>query len=138
MPIRREAFSRLALALGCFLSAGSLTAADTEAPWFDRQTKWHGYDQFHFRIDERPAYIVVPKQAAPGKPWVWRARFPNYHAEMDVTLLGKGLHLVYVDVAGLFGSPGAVAIGDKLYTYVTTRHGLSARPASRRPSSPGV
>ncbi len=73
--------------------------------WFSRKSDWHGFDRFHFSVAERPAYVVVPKEAAAGNPWVWRARFPDYHFEMDVELLKQGFHVAYVDVGGMFGSP---------------------------------
>ncbi len=112
-------------------------AADDES-WPGRRATWNGFDQFHFSVAERKCYVVVPKQAAPGKPWVWRARFPHYHAEMDITLAGKGYHIAYVDVAGLFGSPQAVRIGDEFYEYLTTRHGLAAKAALEGVSRGGL
>jgi pimeloyl-ACP methyl ester carboxylesterase len=75
---------------------------------------------------------------AEGKPWVWRARFPDYHSEMDVSLLEKGYHIAYVDVAGLFGSPQAVTIGDAFYAYVTTERGLALKPALEGVSRGGL
>ncbi len=112
--------------------------AETGQQWFDRKTTWHGYDQLHFSVARRGAYIVVPKKPAPGKPWVWRARFPGYHAEMDVALLGKGFHIAYLDVAGLFGSPQAVAYGDKFYEYLTTKRGFAKKPALEGVSRGGL
>ena len=106
--------------------------------WFNRQSQWKGYDQFHFSVAERPAYIVAPKKTANGKPWVWRARFPGYHAEMDVALLAQGFHIAYVDVAGMFGSPQATKIGDALYQYLTTEHGFANKPALEGVSRGGL
>ncbi len=113
-------------------------AATEDGSWFERQTKWHGYDQFHFKVAERSAYLVAPKQPAAGNPWIWRARFPGYHAEMDITLLGKGFHIGYVDVGGLFGSDQAVAVGDKFYQYLTEQRGLAKKPALEGVSRGGL
>ena len=115
----------------------TVTAGDAEK-WFDRQTSWHGFDQFHFKLSDRAAYIVAPKTPTAGNPWIWRARFPGYHAEMDIALLGKGFHVAYVDVGGMFGSPKAVAIGDKFYEYVTTKRGLASKPAMEGVSRGGL
>jgi len=112
-------------------------AAD-EASWPGRRATWNGYDQFHFSVAERKCYVVVPKKAAPGKPWVWRARFPHCHAEMDIALVGKGYHIAYLDVAGLFGSPQAVNYGDEFYEYLTKQHGLAAKPALEGVSRGGL
>ena len=109
-----------------------------EQNWFDRQTKWNGFDQYHFRVADRNAYIVAPAKAAPGHPWVWRARFPGYHAEMDVKLVKQGFHIAYIDVGGMFGSPQAMQIGDAFYEYLTTQRKLAAKPALEGVSRGGV
>ncbi len=129
-----------ALATICFLLTATQVAPvrSQEQPWFNRQTDWNGYQQFHFKIAERPAYIVVPKLPATGKPWVWRARFPGYHAQMDIALLAKGYHVAFVDVADMFGSPEAVKIGDEFYNYLTNSHGFSRQPALEGVSRGGL
>ena len=96
--------------------------------WFDRESQWHGHQRLHFTIAERSAYVVQPKKAAAGHPWVWRARFPDFHYEADVELLKRGFHIGYVDVAGLFGSPTAMAIGDEFYKFMTAERGLNPKP----------
>ncbi len=105
---------------------------------FDQQTKWNGFDQFHFTVEGRTAYFVAPEKAAPGRPWVWRARFPNYHAEMDVELLRRGMHVGYVDIAGLFGSPKAIEIGNAFYQRMTEAYGMHERPALEGVSRGGL
>lgn len=95
--------------------------------WYDKAATWNGFRQYHFKIADRPAYIVEPASAAEGKPWIWRARFPGYHAEMDIELVKRGFHLGYVDVAGLFGSPAAIAIADAFYEFTTQKRGLSSK-----------
>ncbi len=109
-----------------------------EPPWYERQSDWNGFEQFHFTVAERPAYLVAPETAAAGRPWVWRARFPNYHAEMDVLLLRKGFHIAYVDVAGLFGGPQAMRVGDAFHQYLTQQRGLAPKPALEGVSRGGL
>jgi pimeloyl-ACP methyl ester carboxylesterase len=103
-----------------------------------KTTKWHGFDRCHFTIADRPAWIVVPAQTASGKPWVWRARFPDFHYEMDVELLKQGFHIGYVDVAGLFGSPQAMQIADAFYQDLTVQRGLAQKPALEGVSRGGL
>lgn len=123
----------------CFLSCPSqCPAQDGPATTQNRRTSWHGFDRHHFTVSERPAYIVVPKKTAEGKPWIWRARFPDFHFEMDVELLKQGFHIAYVDVAGMFGSPKAMAIGDAFYDDVTQQRGLSAKPVLEGVSRGGL
>ena len=130
--------TNLAIACSLLMSVGGLRGAENDGRWFDRKTTWNGYEQFHFKVAGRSAYIVTPKTAAPGKPWVWRARFPGYHVEMDIALMGKGFHIAYVDVAGMFGSPQSLAIGDKFYEYLTTNLGLANKPALEGVSRGGL
>lgn len=116
------------------LIAASLLTLSADA----EEATWRGFQRVDFNVAERPAYVVVPEAAAPGRPWVWRARFPGYHAEMDEALVRRGFHIGYVDVAGLFGSPQAVAIGDAFYSYVTNELELSSRPALEGVSRGGL
>lgn len=104
----------------------------------ERQDLWHGFARTHFHLAGRPAYIVTPNQIAEGRPWVWRARFPDYHSAMDVTLLEKGYHIAHVDVAGLFGSPQAVDIGNAFYEALISQRGFSPRPALEGVSRGGL
>ena len=66
-----------------------------------KKKSFHGFDMY----EDGRNRIVVPKTEAEGRPWVWRARFFGHRPEFDVAMLKKGYHIVYCDVAGLFGSP---------------------------------
>ncbi|MCR9117299.1 MAG: alpha/beta hydrolase [bacterium] len=112
------------------------TAADPAG--YDRKAKWHGFDQYHFKVAERPAYVVVPKEAKPGNPWIWRARFPGFHAEMDVELVKQGFHIGYIDVAGMLGSPQAMKIGDAFYAFATDKFELAKKPCLEGVSRGGL
>ncbi|WP_145348349.1 alpha/beta hydrolase family protein [Rosistilla ulvae] len=120
------------------LAAPAGFAQSTTAAPAERKTQWNGYDQLHFQVAERNAYVVVPKQAAPGNPWVWRARFPGYHAEADIQLVANGFHIGYVDVAGMFGSPKAIEIGNQFYRQMTEKRGLAKRVALEAVSRGGL
>ena len=63
---------------------------------------------------------------------------PNFHAEADIELVGKGFHIGYVNVAGLFGSPKAMETGDAFYDYMTSRRGLSKSPVMEGVSRGGL
>jgi len=60
---------------------------------------------------------------------VWRARFFGHEPQTDLALLEKGFHLVYMDVADLFGSPVAVNHWNAFYNYLTGHHGFNRRAA---------
>ena len=66
--------------------------------------------------------VVVPKQVADGKPWVWRAVFWGHEPQFDIAMLEQGYHVVYCQVAGLLGSPTAVKRWDAFYDYLRFEH----------------
>jgi pimeloyl-ACP methyl ester carboxylesterase len=71
---------------------------------------WHGYARHHFTVDGCPAWVVEPKQAAPGNPWTWCMEFPDAFTERTgvLQLLEKGFHHVHISVGNTHGSPAAV------------------------------
>ena len=120
------------------LAQSALHGADSDPSWFSRKSSWNGHDQYHFQISGRNAYIVAPLKPQAGNPWIWRARFPGYHAEMDIQLVKKGYHIGYVDVAGLFGSDRSIAIAEQFYDFVTRNRKLNAKPAMEGVSRGGL
>lgn len=112
---------------------GSLTAAD----WPGKESQWNGYAKYDFNVDQLPAYVVVPKYAAQGNPWVWRARFPGFHAEADVLLLERGFHIAYINTNDMLGSPTAMGHWDNFYDFVTEK-GLAKRVALEGVSRGGL
>ena len=112
--------------------------AEDAAPFPGAVSEWQGYTRYEFRVDERTCYVVTPKEAAPGKPWIWRARFWGHEPQTDVALLGKGFHVVYMDVGGLFGSPKAVKHWDAFYKYLTDEHGFAKKAALEGMSRGGL
>lgn len=111
----------------------SVAAAD----WPGTESQWNGYSKYDFQVDQRPAYVVVPKQAAPGNPWVWRARFPGFHAEADLLLLDRGFHVAYIDTNDMLGSPTAMKHWDNFYDFLTEK-GLAKRVALEGVSRGGL
>ncbi|MCP4170077.1 MAG: alpha/beta hydrolase [Fuerstiella sp.] len=131
-------FLPLRASLLLLLAVPGLAGAATAADWFQEKSDWHGFERLHFTVAQRAAYVVVPKEAAVGKPWVWRARFPDYHFEMDVELLNHGFHIAYVDVGGMFGNSRAMNIGDEFYSFMTKERNLAARPVLEGVSRGGL
>ncbi|MFY0600205.1 MAG: prolyl oligopeptidase family serine peptidase [Cyclobacteriaceae bacterium] len=85
-----------------------------------------------FQIEEfdflgRRAKVVFPEKANKDRLWVWRARFWGAEPQTDLILLKKGFHLVYVDVAGLYGNSEAVGIWNRFYDYVTDTYQLNPK-----------
>jgi lysophospholipase L1-like esterase/pimeloyl-ACP methyl ester carboxylesterase len=89
-------------------------------------------------VDGRKCIVVAPDQPAQGRPWIWRARFFGHQPQADVALLGRGYHVAYCDVSGLFGSAIAVAHWNAFYKTLTETHGLATRPALEGMSRGGL
>lgn len=102
------------------------------------ETSWHGHRRLDFFVEGKPSRLVTPKHPAPGRPWVWRARFPDYHTEPDLILLERGYHIAYCDTAGMLGGAQAMAIWDVFYETMRQTHGLAARPALEGVSRGGL
>ncbi len=102
------------------------------------QSSWKGFARVNVKIDGRDAYYVKPKAALPGKPWVWRASFPDWHTEMDSLLLERGFHVAFINVDDMYGSPSAMLYWDKYYQYLTDSVKLSLRPALEAVSRGGL
>lgn len=98
----------------------------------------HGFDRVHLQVDGVAAWVTVPSKPRSDRPWIWRARFPGFHDEADKLLLEDGFYVCYIDVAGLFGSPEAIARGDEFYKLVTDRFGLSKKVALEGVSRGGL
>lgn len=94
-----------------------------------RISQWKGFTRHDLSFEERPLRIIVPDQALPGNPWLWRARFPDWHTEADSILVAAGFHLVYLNTDNLYGSPEAVANWNSLYQFVRTTYHLNAKVA---------
>ncbi len=114
--------------------AGGLTSptySDEDSPgdFPGTVSKWNGFDQFDFKVDNFDCRVVKPRQVAQGRPWIWRARFWGHEPQTETALLRKGFHVVYCDVANLWGNAEAISRWDRFYEYLTDQHGLSRRPA---------
>ncbi len=74
-----------------------------------RAGDYHGFRRLDLKLPGGAACIVVqPNSTLKGRPWLWRARFFDHQSELDLTLLDLGFHLVYVDVANLYGAQPAM------------------------------
>lgn len=81
-------------------------------------TSFYGYACAGFSFRGRDCKIVQPKYAAAGHPWVWRARFWGHEPQTDIALLERGYHIVYCDVAELFGNKEAIGDWNAFYALV--------------------
>ncbi|MBP3529837.1 MAG: prolyl oligopeptidase family serine peptidase [Thermoguttaceae bacterium] len=89
--------------------------------------QWNGFQCNDFQFQGRAAKLVFPKEAAPGKPWIWRARFFGHEPQFDVAMLNRGYAVAYINSAPLMGSPKSVALWQDFYLYLTKEHGFAKK-----------
>jgi len=107
-----------------FLSLGASFVSAEEKPILPgKTTEWHGFTMYK----DKGRMVVVPKKVADGKPWVWRARFWGHEPQFDKAMLEKGYHVVYCDVANLYGAPAAVERWNEFYKYLREEHGFAEK-----------
>nr|WP_299383950.1 GDSL-type esterase/lipase family protein [Allomuricauda sp.] len=101
------------------------------------KSSFYGFDQYDFEHAGLQLKVVSPKQPQLGKPWIWRARFFGHEPQTDIALLERGFHVVYCDVAALFGNEEAVERWNKCYSLMTTA-GLHTKPVLEGMSRGGL
>ncbi|UBM59050.1 SGNH/GDSL hydrolase family protein [Marinilongibacter aquaticus] len=117
---------RLKWAIGLYFLVHNIWAQNIGA---DSTSEWKGSKRHDLQFEGRTLRVIEPREAAFGNPWLWRARFPDWHTEQDSILVAEGFHLVYVDTDNLYGSPKAMAIWNDVYDFVRSKYGLSEKPA---------
>ncbi|MDO5554829.1 MAG: prolyl oligopeptidase family serine peptidase [Planctomycetia bacterium] len=105
----------------------SQLACDSPEVQLVNVSDWHGYTCYELTFEGRQALIAVPREAAVGRPWVWRARFWGHEPQTDLAMLARGWHVAYVDSAPLLGSPESVALWQKFYLFVTQHLALAPK-----------
>ena len=98
-----------------------------QQPFSGKRSEYRGYDRYDFTVDGCPAIVVVPRQPLPGRPWIWRAEFFDAFPQVDLALLARGFHLVYIGVGDTFGCPDALKHWDVFYRELAGKHGLSRK-----------
>jgi len=99
------------------------------ARWAGEKSEWEGFERWDFLVAGKMVTVVRPKRAAKGKPWIWRAQFWAHEPGVDIALLGRGFHLVFLDSGNTFGCPAAMVEWEELYGMLVKKHGFSRRPA---------
>jgi hypothetical protein len=121
--------------------------ADAQVTFTGEKTAWHGFDRFDFVMDDAAltvqpikaspdegngingevkgqlrCVVVVPQEAAPGKPWSWRGRYFDHEPQAEMELLKRGFHIGFIQSDA--GKPW-----DAWYAFLTEKHGLAKKPA---------
>ena len=81
-------------------------------------SSFYGYTCANFSFKNRNCKIVQPKKVLVGQPWIWRARFWGHEPQTDIALLERGFHIVYMDVAEMYGNEASINLWDQFYDYM--------------------
>ena len=86
------------------------------------------YNRYAFDLSgvEGTINVIVPKTAAAGTPWVFRADYVSREAVVDLALLARGFHIVTGPVPYNADGPSR-AHWDAVYRHLT-EHGFSRKP----------
>lgn len=85
------------------------------------------YNSEQFTFEGHDAKVVFPSTPNDEKLWIWRARFWGHEPQLDKALLDQGFHVVYVDVADLYGNDKAVEIWNRFYKLCREKYGLNKK-----------
>lgn len=138
-------FFKTALAFNCFwLCCIQLSYAQSleidifrALPQEKQLSTFGGFPCASFVFNGRQAKVVKPTKVAMNAPWVWRARFWGHEPQADSTLLACGFHVVYCDVAELYGNAQAIEIWNQFYAFLH-QAGLSSKVALEGFSRGGI
>lgn len=125
--LARSWILRILLLLGPAVSSPAAHPAPSDLPGPVSMTTWRGYTQLEFPVAGRPCRLVLPEQAAPGRPWIWRAEFFGHAPQVDLALLARGWHVAYIQASDLYGAPPAMALFDAFYQHLISTHRLARR-----------
>jgi len=98
---------------------------------------FYGYTCADFVMDGHDCKVVQPRKVAAGHPWIWRARFWGHEPQTDIALLERGFHVVYCDVAELFGNDEAITRWNNFY-HLLVNAGLGKKAVMEGMSRGGV
>ena len=100
----------------CERSVSDVVSAYTAAQYDLTYDMWNGYKQVKFTIDGMQCQVVMPDEAAEGRPWIWRTEFFGIASvATDQELLDAGWHLAYCKVSNMYGNPESVALMKSFY-----------------------
>lgn len=91
---------------------------------------FQGFDSYRFLTESGvPVKVIAPKEAAAGKPWLWRSLFweavPKFR-DADLKLVEQGYHVVLVH-GDVSGHPSGNANIDAAYELLTEEYGFSKK-----------
>ncbi len=128
--------SLLFLILSCF---GAVAVSGQDSNDFNgTKSSWKGFVRYDFQFEGRNCRVVCPDTPAEGNPWIWNARFPDWHTDIDSILLSEGFYVTYINTDELVGSPQAVEVWNRYFNYLITTHKFYTKVALEAVSRGGL
>lgn len=103
-----------------------------------QNSSWKGFERIELEVNGKKGRLVKPNIAKKGNPWVWRARFPDWHTETDSLLLSQGFHIAYINTDNQYGSPKAMNTWDLFYQTLIEKYHLNTKVALEGVSRGGL
>jgi len=119
-------FLALSFSMNCLFSQTPLEIGTENEK---QESVWKGFKRYDFKFNNQDARIIIPGEALPGNPWIWRARFPDWHTEADSILVSEGYHLAFINTDNKFGSPDAIDIWTCFYEFLIEEYALNPKVA---------
>lgn len=104
----------------------NLPPSDSQSD-YPKVSQWKGVERLDFLFEGRPSVMLVPQNAAAGKPWIWHLESFELSSQVDVALAQQGFHVLSVRLDNLYGSPKAMEWMDKIYHYAVTDYRLNSK-----------
>lgn len=90
-----------------------------------KQTNWNGYKLETFKVNDRHAIVIIPKNPRKDRAWAVRPAWYGAFANADHELLNRGFFIAFYDLSYTFASPEALKAFDDFYNEVLKRYNLS-------------
>jgi len=119
-------------------SAFRIAPAQTVTEFPGSKTSWKGFVRYDFQFQGRDCRVVCPDKPAEGNPWIWNARFPDWHTDIDSILVSEGFYVTYINTDELIGSPEAVETWNNYYIYLVSTFKFNTRVALEGVSRGGL
>jgi sialidase-1 len=121
--MKNKAFSFLLTIYFCLAPSGlnfSQSVSDSITQFPGKKSEWKGFIRYDFEFNGRACRVVCPDRPAAGNPWIWNARFPDWHTDIDSILLSRGFYVTNINTDEFNGSPEGVKVWDEYFRYLTT------------------
>jgi pimeloyl-ACP methyl ester carboxylesterase len=84
---------------------------------------WHGFQRHWFEFQGRRAWIVEPREALPGMPFLWSMIFAGLFEDHNGAeiMVEKGFHYVHLEMEDPLGSPSALRLLHDFHLHLMER-----------------